>query len=182
VHHQILLRDQGLVPINRVTAAEKGARAPRRGKGRGVERTVHVEDKAVTLPDGSTTALRLFARAGAIGIVELTDRGEPNFCELPRIRTHRIADKNGRYRWYNGYALPERYGGGSVTVRLHGTKDDDARRFNRTENVRVLPPSDPYFRRLYSRRNDAESINPGIVGAHYLGRAHPCSCQEAPEP
>jgi hypothetical protein len=172
VHHQMLLRELGLVPINRVTAAEKGASAPRRGKGRRVEKTVHVEDKDLTLPDGSTTTLRLFARAGAIGVVELTDHGEPYFVELTRIRTHRIADKSGRYRWYNGYALPERYGGGSVSVRLHGTEEDAARRFNRTENVRVIPPSDPSFRRLYARRNDAESINRGVVDSMYLGRAH----------
>lgn len=33
VHHQKLLRELGLLPVNRVTAAEKGARDPRRGKG-----------------------------------------------------------------------------------------------------------------------------------------------------
>jgi hypothetical protein len=137
-----------------------------------VEKTVHVEDKDLTLPDGSTTTLRLFARAGAIGIVELTERGEPYFVELTRIRTHRIADKGERYRWYNGDALPQRYGGGSVSVRLHGTEEDAARRFNRTENVRVVPPSDPSFRRLYGRRNDAESINRGVVDSLYLGRAY----------
>ena len=157
---------------SRVTAAEKGASAPRRGKGRRVEKTVHVEDRKVTLLDGSTATLRLFARAGAIGIVELTDRGEPYFEELRRIRTHRITDRSGRYRWYNGYALPERYGSGSVTVRLHGTKEDTSRRFNRTENVRVIAPSDPYFPHLYARRNDAESINRGVVDSMYLGRAH----------
>jgi hypothetical protein len=172
VHHQVLLRELGLAPVNRVTAAEKGAKAPRRGKGRRVEKTVHVEDKSVTLPDGSTATLRLFAQAGAIGIVELTDRGEPYFEELRRIRTHRIADKGGHYRWYNGYAVPERYGAGSVTVRLHGTEEDTSRRFNRTENVRVIPPSDPYFSHLYARRNDAESINRGVVDSMYLGRAH----------
>jgi hypothetical protein len=141
-------------------------------KGRRVEKTVHVEDNVVSLPDGSTTTMRLFARAGAIGIVELTERGEPYFEELRRIRMHRIADKGGRFRWYNGYALPERYGGGSVSVRLHGTEDDAVRRFNRTENVRVIRPSDPYFPRLYARRNDAESINRGVVDSMYLGRAH----------
>jgi hypothetical protein len=57
-------------------------------------------------------------------------------------------------------------------VPLHATVEDRARRFNRTENVRPIPPSDPDFPGLYSRRNDAESINRGIVDAHYLGRAH----------
>jgi len=172
VHHQILLRELGLLPINKVTAAERGARAPRRGKGRRVEKTAHVEDRDVTLRDGSTTTIRLFARAGAIGLVELLETGEPRFEELRRIRTHRIAAKSGRFRWYNGYRLPQRHGGGSVTVRLHGTEEDAARRFNQTENLRPIPPSDPFFPHLYGRRNDAESINRGVVDSLYLGRAH----------
>jgi hypothetical protein len=35
--------------------------------------------------------------------VELTEQGEPSYFEFLRIRTHRIADKDGRYRRYNGY-------------------------------------------------------------------------------
>ena len=57
-------------------------------------------------------------------------------------------------------------------MRLHATEEDRARGFNRTENVRPIAPSDPDFHMLYARRNDAESINRGIVDAHYLGRAH----------
>jgi hypothetical protein len=45
VHHQVLLRDLGLMPINKVTALERGARKPRRAQGRRVEKIVHVEDK-----------------------------------------------------------------------------------------------------------------------------------------
>lgn len=56
--------------------------------------------------------------------------------ELERVRTHRNCDKNGLLRWYNDYRLPENYGGGRITVRLHSNADDAARRFNRTENVR----------------------------------------------
>jgi len=57
-------------------------------------------------------------------------------------------------------------------VRLHASDEDKVRRFNRTESVRPIPPSDPDFTALYARRNDAESINRGVVDAHYLGRAH----------
>src|SRR5207253_457713 len=32
VHHQVLLRELGLAPVNKVTAAERGASTPRRGK------------------------------------------------------------------------------------------------------------------------------------------------------
>ncbi|MBA3553058.1 MAG: hypothetical protein H0W27_09350 [Actinobacteria bacterium] len=171
-HHQVLLRHLGLLPVNKVTAARKGASKPRRSQGRREEKTVHVEDKEVHLSDGSARTVRLYARAGAIGLGEFTSSGDLAFVLLTRIRTHRTRDGNGRYRWYNDYALPETYGGGQVTVRLHGKDEDVARRFNRTENVRVIPPSNPDFPRLYHRRNDAESINRGVVDSLYLGRAH----------
>ena len=81
-------------------------------------------------------------------------------------------DKTGQYRWYNDYALPHSFGGGRVTVQLHATQEDSLRRFNRTENVRPIPPTDPDFANLYSRRNDAESINRGLDDSMWLGRAH----------
>ena len=172
VHHQRLLRDLGLIPINKVAAAERGSSEPRRAAGRRRDKSTHVEDKSVRLRDDTVRICRLYARGGAIGLAELTDSGEPLFAELRRIRTHRIRDKNGRFRWYNDYALPESYGRGIVTVRLHGTEEDAARRFNRTENVRPIPPTDPDFRALYARRNDSESINRGLDDSLWLRRAH----------
>jgi hypothetical protein len=59
-----------------------------------------------------------------------------------------------------------------ITVRLHGTDTDRARRLNRPENVRPIAPTDPDFARLYPRRNDAESINRNLVDTLWLGRAH----------
>ena len=53
IHHQTLLRNLGLLPVNRVTAKKKGSTKPRRAEGRRVEKSVHVEDKKVRLPDGS---------------------------------------------------------------------------------------------------------------------------------
>ena len=172
IHHQTLLRKLGLLPVNRVTAKKKGSKKPRRAVGRRVEKSVHVEDKLIRLSDRSERVVSLFARGGAIGIMELSDTGEPSFSELPRLRTHRTQDKSGLFRWYNDYVLPEGSGGGVVTVRLHGNKEDTARRFNRTENVRVIPPSDPDFKALYARRNDAESINRAIDDSMWLSRAH----------
>ena len=57
-------------------------------------------------------------------------------------------------------------------MRLHGNAEDTARKFNRTENVRPIPPTDPDFARLYPRRNDAESINRNLEDTLWLGRAH----------
>lgn len=57
-------------------------------------------------------------------------------------------------------------------MRLHGNEEGTARRFNRTENVRPIPPTDPDFARLYPRRNDAESINRALDDSMWLARAH----------
>jgi len=81
-------------------------------------------------------------------------------------------DKNGKFRWYNDYALPEYYGGTTITVRLHNTADDARRKLNRTENLRPIAPGDPDFARLYSRRNDAESIDRDLEDTLWLRRAH----------
>jgi len=42
-------------------------------------------------------------------------------------------------------------------VRLDTTNDDIARKFNRSENVRQVPPGDPDFQRVYGKRNDIET-------------------------
>jgi hypothetical protein len=154
------------------TGAEKGAHAPRRKEGRRVAKSVHVEDKLVTDLQGQRASVSLYAQDGAIGIGRLTDRGQMIFEPLRRFRTHRTCDKGGTYRWYNDYRLPDGLGGGTVTVRLHANDQDRTRRFNRTENVRPIPPSDPDFARLYARRNDAESINRNLEDTLFLGRAH----------
>jgi hypothetical protein len=171
VHHQHLLRELGLLPINRVTAAKASPRKARRNDRR-VEKSLHLEDKTISLADGSQRTLRLYAEGGALGVVELTDTGEPHFERLARVRTRRNSDKNGRYRWYNDYQLPARFGDQTITVRLHGNDEDAARKLNRTENLRPIPPGDPDFERLFPRRNDAESINRHLDDTMWLGRAH----------
>jgi hypothetical protein len=170
VHHQTLLRDLGLLPVNRVAAAHAGANQPRRGDRR-VEKSAHIEDKTITV-DGRATTVSLYARGGALGIGELTESGDLAFTELSRFRTHRNQDKSGHYRWYSDYRLPDRCGGGTITVRLHANPADTARRLNRPENLRAIPPTDPDFARLYPRRNDSESINRNLEDTLWLGRAH----------
>ena len=171
VHHQRLLRDLGLLPLNKVTAAKAGSRKPRRKDGRRVEKSTHIEDRTITGPDGTERVVSLFAKGGAVGIATLTDTGERAFTELRRLRTQRNTDKSG-HRWYNTYALPEHLGGGTIKVRLHCNAEDEKRKFNRTENVRPIPPTDPDFAALYGRRSDAESINRALDDTLWLRRAH----------
>ena len=170
VHHQTMLRELGLLPINRVTAAKANPKTPRRNERR-VEKSAHVEDRTITVA-GTPITITLYARGGAVGIGELTETGDLTYTELPRVRTHRNRDKNGQYRWYNDYQLPDRYENQTITVRLHANAEDAARKFNRTENVRPIPPTDPDFARLYPRRNDSESINRNLEDTLWLGRAH----------
>ncbi len=170
VHHQTLLREHGLIPINKVTAASGSDKTSGKNPRRRVEKSVHIEDKKLEFEDGSHRTLSLYAQGGAVGLGQLTDIGEVEFVELRRVRTRRFQDGTGLFRWYNDYFVP---GARTVvTVRLHGNEEDKKRRFNRTENVRPIPPSDPDFRALHRRRNDAESINRGLVDSLYLGRAH----------
>src|SRR4051794_38327128 len=83
LHHQHLMRELGLLSINRVTAAKAGARKPRRNDRR-VDKNVHIEDKTVTLADGTTRTVRLYASGGALGIAELDDTGTQHFVPIAR--------------------------------------------------------------------------------------------------
>jgi hypothetical protein len=171
VHHQTLLRELGLLPINRVSGSAAPSKEPRSARGRH-ERIIHIEDRPILLGDGSVRTLRLLARGGAIGLEDSNGVGSHKFVELRRVRTLRFQDKSGLYRWYNQCALPDTYGGGTVMVRLQANGVDEGRKFNRTEHVRAIPPGDPDFKRLYGRRSDAESINRGLEDSLYLRRAH----------
>lgn len=55
---------------------------------------------------------------------------------------------------------------------MHGDETDVARKFNRTENIRPIAPTDPDFKKIYARRNDSESINRGLDDTMWLSRAH----------
>lgn len=169
VHHQRLLRDLGLLPLNKVTAAKAPTKAARRSGGHRVEKSVHIEDRTVPGIDGTSRTISLFAQGGAVGVATLTDTGTRVFTELRRVRTQRNSDKSG-HRWYNTYQLPDhrRRHQGPAARQCR----DQRRRFNRAENVRPIPPSDPDFKQLYRRRSDAESINRALDDTLWLRRAH----------
>jgi hypothetical protein len=162
VHHAELMRDFGWLSINRVQGAEVIKR-----KGRQVKRTekvLHIEDKHV---DGET--FRLYANGGAVCVADFTETGEMELTELKRLRTMRHVDKAGKFRFYNELQLPN---GKKITVRLDTTDEDRKRKFNRSENVRQISPSDPDFKKIYRRRSDIESINRVLDDTMWLGRAH----------
>jgi hypothetical protein len=91
-------------------------------------------------------------------------------CSFPSRECERSVTRARRF--YNQYEMPEGYATREITVRLHNSAEEEARRLNRAENLRAIPPVDPDFDRLYARRGDAESFNRNLEDSLYLKKAH----------
>lgn len=168
VHLQTLLNELGVLPVVPVHAATGGRRArkPR------VERAVRIGQVVVRRSDGTTTQCQLYAEAGALCLAEPKEDAGLALVPLTRCQIRRRGNADGTWRWYGDYEVPAESGGGTVRVRLDRTDEDAKTTLNRTEHLRPIPPGDPDYRRLYSRRADAESINRGLDDSQYLTRAH----------
>ena len=90
---------------------------------------------------------------------------------LRRIRTERRG-REGQWRFYNVYAVPDDHGGGTIRLRLDQTDHDRDIGFNREEHLRVIPPDDPDHPVVYGRRNDTESGNRLLDDSMLRERAH----------
>ena len=90
----------------------------------------------------------------------LTGTGTRTFVALERVRTHCDTDTGGCCQ-YNELPLPDSYGGGTITVRLHGNASPDDRleqpRRARTRIQRRLEPQRGPDQ-LASRRNRRRRI------------------------
>jgi hypothetical protein len=167
-----MMREFGWLAVTRVPAAQNRSNRTGERTGPYVQKERLLEVRHVSLPDGEDRSINLYARAGALGIGEVDEVGAPAFVPLQRTRTLRRGNKGGGFRFYNQYRLPPEYGAAEITVRLTGDEEDRHKQLNRAENLRAIPQSDPDFARLFSRRNDAESINRALEDTLYLGRAH----------
>jgi hypothetical protein len=164
VHCDRLLTRTGVLPIVPVTAASGG-------KGRGakrVEREVFIERR--TLASGRKIAL--YTRGGALGYVELDDGGDGVFVGLDLAKIQRERNRDGTFRWYGEYRLPEELGGGSIRVRLNSTPEDRLKGLNRAEHLRAIAPGSADYERLHPHRNNIESINRYLDDTMWLSRAH----------
>ena len=141
VHLVELLRDRGLLPVVPVTAASGGrhAKKPR------VERTALVGPGTIRRTNGTTSDCILYAEAGALCLGELDTTGEVTLIPLERIKIESRRNADGTWRWYGVFAVPEDSGGGTIRVRLDTTDEDRRRKFNRSEHLRAIPPSDPDY-------------------------------------
>jgi hypothetical protein len=81
-----------------------------------------------------------------------------------------IREDANSYRTYVEYKVPHP-GVGKAQVIREPTFSKDTDTFNRPENIRQLPPSDPEYIELMGRRSDAEASNRQVDDQLYLRRA-----------
>lgn len=167
-HIAELMHTHGLLPVVPVQAKTGGKRAR---KAR-VERRVWVGEARIQRTDCDSRTVQLYAEGGALCIGELDETGAVVLTPLERVKVERRPNVDGTWRWYGLYLVPAPLGPGSIRVRLDTTDEDRARRFNRCEHLRAIPPSDDDYRRLHPMRADAESINRHLDDTMWLTRAH----------
>lgn len=156
-HLRPLIKTHGVVPISRVHSAQHG----------------EVRDRHYGPADviGTNRRIDIHLVAGAPHVRSLTVDGEPLVTPVRRVRTERRGSP-GAYRMYNVYDVPAEHGGGQIRLRVDQTDHDIATGFNREENLRIIPPSDPDHDRLYGLRNDTESGNRLLDDSMLRERAH----------
>jgi len=123
--------------LSRASPRKETTLAGARGAAERIERERLIELKRARRDDGEEVTIRLLAKNGALGIGVLQDNGETRFVPLKRIRTQRQKDK-AAYRFYNQYEMPKEYATREITVRLHNSVEEEARRLNRAENLRAI--------------------------------------------
>jgi hypothetical protein len=52
------------------------------------------------------------------------------FMAIERVSTQRFK-RGGGFRWYVQYRIPAKFGGGEITLRLHGNNEDAKKKLNR---------------------------------------------------
>lgn len=161
VHLRTLMRDTGVLGIARQTHAP-GGNAPEHPLGR------------VPVTGGRRTTIDIHLIWGHPHVVDHDIDGNAKPVQLDRIRILRRTSKK-RHRFYGEYAVPDRFGGGHIRLRLTSDDTDEANEFNREEHLRAISRLDPDNPRTYGRRNDTEALN-SLVD-YYLpnGRAHSVS-------
>lgn len=164
-HHRQSLRQLGTQMISPPAAARAETKeAPRKSKTTFIETIPHPND-----PD---RFLSISTHDGAVGTTDYDADGEPRFTPLRRLKTYKRRNADGTWRWYCDYALPASLGVGKAAIRMDTTDDDLARGVNRSENLRIVPPADPDYERIYPLRSDIEACNRQLDDTLWLRRAH----------
>ena len=166
----IRLLDAGVVPVAKVHRKPKGAPA-----------VANLGPCDITLPDGTKTSVELAAVDGTPAIVRADHAGRPVYIPLIRTKTrirrnkHHPAAVNTRWRIPTTSDNPESatlagpLAGAALGIRHNPDNPRESLRINRA--LRVIPPSDEDYDRLYGLREDAESTNNHLKERLRHGRA-----------
>ena len=172
VHHQKILRELGIVPVNMVAAAETFASKTSSARSSGARRPcmsrTRTSGSPTAPPSGSISSPRRAPSASC------ARRKRVSWSSPPRPQEN-TQDEGRRLRpvsLVQRLPAPRAHRRGQITVRLHQNDADRKRKFNRTENVR---PSLPRTRT--SRASTAAGTTPNRSTGPwrtrlFLGRAH----------
>ena len=98
----------------------------------------------------------------------LADDGSPVVVgSATRQQVKRVCRADGSYRFHLGIVVPCRRGPFTLWLSPHATEADETL----PEHLRLLPPDDPDFKRLYGLRNDSESFNSQFKRSLLVDRA-----------
>ncbi|WP_236655358.1 hypothetical protein [Streptacidiphilus carbonis] len=117
----------------------------------------------------------LYAAAGRVCERRITVDGNTHYAPLP-VRELEVRGKE-KIRFYHLVEIPCPRGGHVARIRVDETQEDreieasgQAKKFNRTEHLRQVPPETPAGRRLLGFRQDSESTNSRLDQAFPHGR------------
>ena len=160
VHIDRVMRRVGLVVVNKLAAAVRNGEETvmkRRALGSFEHK---VGRKACTH--------QLHIENGTVVDVALADDGSPVVVgSATRQQVKRVRRADGSYRFHLGIVVPCRRGPFTLWLSPHATEADETL----PEHLRLLPPDDPDFKRLYGLRNDSESFNSQFKRSLLVDRA-----------
>lgn len=149
VHIDRLMRHHGLVVINKVAAATRtdDDTTPKR---RPLGTYTH------TPRNGSACAHTLHIDNGTVIDTALADDGTPvTVSAATRRQIKRFRRADGTWRFSLGVDIDCRHGAFRLWLSPHATDSDPTL----PEQLRLIPPDDDDFARIYGLRNDSESFN-----------------------
>jgi len=159
------LLSAGIIPISKV----------QRTKSHKVQ-ALAIDVPPFTLSDGTNRHLAVTAYDGTPHIDQVIG---DEVCAVPlrRVSTIRRKNKDGSFRIYVTWAIPDRpdidrnLRNATVEIRHNSTKSEVADNRRRTRGLRVVPESDDSFDRLFGHREDSESTNHHLKMTYPNGRA-----------
>ena len=162
-HDMVRLLGEGITPIAKV----------HRPKGKYA--TASLGERKITLPGGIRRRAVVTAIDGTPTIAAADTAGETWHIPLTRTRTCIRRNKRRPFAVTTCWRIPPHplagpLAGGTLTIPHNPAKPRKAIDTNRA--LRVIPPSDPDYDRLYGLREDVESTNNHLKERLRYGRSH----------